>query len=203
MLKFYPQIDERRTILQSFSGTFHCHTVIHILTRLCSINIVQISCKICHHLSFENYTDRLILANHSLKQLNVIDDSRHTGKMRSVGAMLNCCMTSMGKRRFICNHNLNNPSTNHTTLNNSYAITDYLLVNNMWSDLRDKLNGVKDIEKFNRKLIIGKVSPKDFAMLFDDLRTIGSLHDVTIVDGPKLQNTFIILRHRDVSLMCS
>ena len=149
---------------------------------------------------FENYTDRLILANHSLKQLNVIDDSRHTGKMRSVGAMLNCCVTTMGKRRFICN--INNPTTNHTTLNNSYAITDYLLENNMWSDLRDKLNGVTDIEKFNRKLVIGKVSPKDFSIIFDDLKTIGSLHDATRED--KLVTEYIHdYEKRDISLKCS
>ena len=34
--------------------------------------------------TFENQTDKLILANHSLKQLNMLDDTRHKGRMRSV-----------------------------------------------------------------------------------------------------------------------
>ena len=38
---------------------------------------------------FENCSDRLILANHSLKQLNVIDDSTYNGKYSSVLKMLN------------------------------------------------------------------------------------------------------------------
>ena len=33
---------------------------------------------------FENYTDRLILSNHSLSQLNIIDDTRHTGRFAPV-----------------------------------------------------------------------------------------------------------------------
>ena len=198
LLKFYPQIEESN-ILQSFSEHF---IAIQSFTFLLDY-VYQHSPNLVQNLSapvFENYTDRLVLANHSLKQLNIIDDSRHAGKLRSVGAMLNCCMTSMGKRRF--NHNLNNPSTNRIMLNNSYSITDYLLVNDLWSNLRDKMTGVKDIEKFNRKLIIGKVSPRDFAMLFDDLRTIKSLHDVTIVDG-KITEYIHNFEHRDVSLMCA
>lgn len=74
---------------------------------------------------FENHTDKLILANHSLKQLNITDDSRHTGKLRSVSSFLNHCVTNMGKRRFI--YNLHNPTTNTQNLNQSYAITDHLL----------------------------------------------------------------------------
>ena len=148
---------------------------------------------------FENYTDRLILANHSLKQLNIIDDSRYVGRMRSVGAMLNCCMTTMGKRRFI--YNLNNPTTNRTTLNNSYAITEHLLTYDAWGGFRQELTGVKDIEKFNRKLVIGKVSPKDFSVLCDDLKTIGSLHDTTRED--KCVTEYIHdYEKRDISLMC-
>jgi DNA mismatch repair protein MutS len=46
---------------------------------------------------FENCSDRLILANHSLKQLNIIDESggERRGKLSSVEKMLNICITSM------------------------------------------------------------------------------------------------------------
>ena len=176
--RFYPQFAEG-DVFQSFHEHF---VAVQSFTFLLDF-VYQHSPNLVRKLSppvFENYTDRLILANHSLKQLNIIDDSRYVGRMRSVGAMLNCCMTTMGKRCFI--YNLNNPTTNRTTLNNSYAITEHLLMNDAWGGFRQELTGVKDIEKFNRKLVIGKVSPKDFSMLFDDLKTIGSLHDTTRED---------------------
>ena len=74
---------------------------------------------------YENRTDKLVLANHSLTQLNIIDDSRHTGKHRSVCSLLNNCVTTMGKRSFI--YTLNNPSTNSVALNESYDITEHML----------------------------------------------------------------------------
>ena len=58
----------------------------------------------------ENYTNRLILANHSLKQLNIISDHRFSGKYSCVSNLLNNCVTSMGKRNFL--YNLLNPITN-------------------------------------------------------------------------------------------
>ena len=62
-------------------------------------------------------TQRLTLANHSLKQLNIIDDSRHTGKLRSVSSLLNNCSTIMGKRRF--SHLLCNPITDADKLSHA------------------------------------------------------------------------------------
>ena len=41
---------------------------------------------------FENYTDRLVLANHSLKQLNIISDNRFSGKYACVSNLLNNCV---------------------------------------------------------------------------------------------------------------
>jgi len=49
---------------------------------------------------FDNLSERLILANHSLKQLNIIDDDNYTGKHSSVLKFLNNCITPMGMRKF-------------------------------------------------------------------------------------------------------
>ena len=59
---------------------------------------------------FENCSDRLILANHSLKQLNIIDDDTYNGKYSSVLKMLNECLTPMGKRKF--SYDFLTPKTN-------------------------------------------------------------------------------------------
>ena len=73
---------------------------------------------------FENCSNRLILANHSLKQLNIIDDNneKYTGKLSSVIKLLNQCLTPMGKRKFVSN--FLNPINDSELLQREYDITD-------------------------------------------------------------------------------
>ena len=134
---------------------------------------------------FENYTDRLILANHSLKQLNIIPDNRFSGKYSCVSKLLNNCITPMGKRIFT--YNLLNPITNIDNLNKSYNITDHLLNNRStkttgveeilsWERYRLILTDIRDIEKLRRKLIMKKISPKDFTILYNNLDKILQLY---------------------------
>jgi DNA mismatch repair protein MutS len=121
----------------------------------------------------ENYGDHLILANHSLKQLNIISDSKT--KYASVCGLLNNCVTPMGKRDF--NYILLNPITNIEKLNESYTITEHLL-NTDWIVYRNNLNNFKDIEKIKRKLIMKKITPKDFCLLNDNIKSILILYDI-------------------------
>jgi DNA mismatch repair protein MutS len=75
---------------------------------------------------FENCSDRLVLANHSLKQLNIIDDynsNEYSGKHSSVLKMLNECLTPMGKRKFA--YNFLNPTTNVAYLEEEYNCAFY------------------------------------------------------------------------------
>ncbi len=144
---------------------------------------------------FENYTDRLVLANHSLKQLNIISDNRYNGKYSCVSNLLNNCITSMGKRKF--QYNLLNPITNVENLNKSYNITEHLLAKGIttakpptnnklckeqvelsptWEQYRSTLNDIRDIEKLRRKLIMRKITPKDFTILHNNLDIILSLY---------------------------
>ena len=123
----------------------------------------------------ENYTDRLLLANHSLKQLNIISDNRFTGKHSCVLNHLNNCITSMGKRKF--HYDLLNPITNINKLNDSYNITEYLLKNkNIWTNLRTTLNEIRDLEKYKRKIILKKITPKDFTIVHKNLETIINIY---------------------------
>ena len=71
---------------------------------------------------FEKNTNRLQLANHSLKQLNIIDDHNTDGKYSSVLKMLNNCITPMGKRQF--SYDFVNPTTDCQFLKNEYKMTD-------------------------------------------------------------------------------
>ena len=128
---------------------------------------------------FENYTDRLILANHSLKQLNIISDNRFSGKFSCVSNLLNNCITPMGKRNFL--YNLLNPTIDINILNNSYNITEHLLKTD-WNYYRTHLNNIRDIEKLRRKLIMKKISPKDFTILHENLSTVLLLYEKSLTD---------------------
>jgi len=123
--------------------------------------------------TIDNTEDNLRLANHSLQQLNIIDEGRHHGKLKSVGDLLNNCVTVMGQRQFL--YNLNNPTTNKEELNMSYDITDVVLTKELWKGYREKLNGIHDLEKLKRKMIIKKITPKDFSVFYSDLMSIISL----------------------------
>ena len=143
MARFFPTLTEE-TLVSIFPSHY---VALQSFTFLLDF-VNQHNPNLVHKLAlpeFANHSDNLILANHSLTQLNMLDDSRHTGKYKSVNSLLNNCMTTMGKRRFI--HQLNNPITNVDLLNESYDITEHLL-KNKWGEYRSHLSNMKDIEKF-------------------------------------------------------
>jgi DNA mismatch repair protein MutS len=119
---------------------------------------------------FENHTEKLVLANHSLKQLNIISDNNYSGKLSSISSMLNNCITSIGKRKF--NYELLHPTSNIDELNKSYNITEHLVETKFYNVIRDELNSIRDIERIERKLIMNKLEPRDFYMLFYNLSKI-------------------------------
>ncbi len=119
---------------------------------------------------FENHSEKLILANHSLQQLNIIGDNNYIGKCSSITSMLNNCVTSIGKRKF--NYELLHPISNITDLNKYYDITEHLLETKFYNIIRDELNNIKDIERIERKLIMNKLEPRDFYILYNNLSKI-------------------------------
>lgn len=130
--------------------------------------------------TFDNKSDRLLLANHSLKQLNIIsvgDGGRET-KLSSLKTLLNCCVTSMGKRLF--NNVLLNPICNITKLNAEYSIQEHFSLNyenDIIVQVRSKLSDVKDIERVLRKLYLKRITPSDFFFMVKDLETLSGLYN--------------------------
>tara|TARA_R110002073_G_scaffold118510_6_gene257656 strand:- start:1156 stop:4518 length:3363 start_codon:yes stop_codon:yes gene_type:complete len=124
---------------------------------------------------FENYSEKLVLANHSLKQLNIISDERYSGKFSCLLNLLNNNITNIGKRKF--NYELLNPITNIEKLNDYYDVTEFLLKDENYEFIRQQLNSIKDIEKFQRKLLLNKVSPKDFCVLYENLNETKNIYN--------------------------
>jgi DNA mismatch repair protein MutS len=148
---------------------------------------------------FENCSERLILANHSLKQLNIIDDNNYSGKYSSVLKMLNVCLTPMGKRMFA--HIFLHPTTNVDYLQKEYNITEYMLTTyDKYSDfLKTNLCNIKDISKFERQVFLKKMCPKMFYNLYKNIIIIRELYEKMIND--KTIKEYLLLNESHVLLI--
>lgn len=123
---------------------------------------------------FQNITEKMRLANHTLKQLNIIndysEDGRKQGQLSSVLSFLNKCKTAMGKRAF--QTQLTQPVSNAIWLNREYEMIAYFLREEQMDIVdcfRKQLMKVKDIDKINRQLLCRKIYP---AGLFDLYQSI-------------------------------
>jgi len=158
------RLDEYQLVTQAFC--FHLNFIYG-----CDPNLVK---KIKKPL-FDNTGDRLILANHSLKQLNIINNQQHKGHLSSVSKFVNKCNTPMGKRAL---HNmLINPICNGNDLTRQYDIVEYAVTNfTELKNLRQKLAEIGDMERLYRKLILLRVAPAELSQFYNNLKCILSIH---------------------------
>ena len=141
----------------------------------------------------ENNTERMTLANHSLKQLNIIQDGNYKGKLSSVCSFLNNCITPMGLRSF--KYNILNPIANREKLLEKYNITEYVLQKELWQDWRSGLKNIRDIEKLNRQIYVGHITPHNLFYFYDNLSTIRQLYS-----SLKSDNTVTKYLSNDITL---
>ena len=139
---------------------------------------------------FQNTSDRVVLANHTLKQLNMIGDA---GKLSSVHSFLNKCQTPMGKR--LIHQQMTTPTFNEQWLNREYETTHVLLQNYHLVDLfRKQLSSVKDLDKIARQLVVRKLYPASIYHLYDSVKQLN-------VENPDLSEYFG-LKCADLENLC-
>ena len=120
----------------------------------------------------ETFQNNLLLANHSLKQLNVI--SNENSKLSCLYNFINYCKTSMGNRNI--KYMLLHPSCDKEYLTKEYNITEHLLKNDNFIDyIRSNLTGFKDFDKCYRQVILKKISPKTLLDIYNNLNSISSI----------------------------
>ena len=137
---------------------------------------------------FENNSRRLTLANHSLKQLNIINDGTvKASKYSCVSEMLNHCLTPMGKRKFL--YQFLNPIYDQEYLQREYNITEYFLT--LYPDYsnfyKNTLSLIKDISKWERQIFLKKISPKAFCNLYNNILIIKKIYEKTCEDVTIMQ----------------
>ena len=139
---------------------------------------------------FQNTSDRMVLANHTLKQLNMIGDG---GKLSSVYSFLNKCQTPMGKR--LIHQQMTAPTFNEKWLNREYEMTQVLLDNCHFVDLfRKQLASVKDLDKIARQLVVRKLYPASIFHLYNSIKQLN-------VENPDLSEYFG-LKCADLENLC-
>ena len=121
----------------------------------------------------ETINDKLLLATHSLKQLNIINVDRQKNNTSSVNNLINKTSTNMGKRRFY--QQITHPSCNQDFLNQEYDMIEYVLNNEPFLDFRNQLNNIKDIEKLYRKTIHLTAKPYQLSTFYKNLSIINEI----------------------------
>jgi DNA mismatch repair protein MutS len=127
---------------------------------------------------FENCSTRLSLANHSLKQLNIINDGNiKPSKFSCISQLLNECLTPMGKRTFL--NNILNPTCDEEYLQREYDITEYFISNyetyNIF--LKSNLSTIKDLSKWERQIFLKKIPPDAIYKLYNNIQTIKKISE--------------------------
>jgi DNA mismatch repair protein MutS len=124
---------------------------------------------------FNNTSDRLILANHTLMQLNIIDDGnkQKMGIYSSVLSFINKCCTAIGKR--MLHYQVTNPTSNEDWLKREYAIVAVMLEPGNYGyleNLRSLLTQMRDIQKICRQIVLKKIYPSSIAHLHKTIENI-------------------------------
>lgn len=197
--KFYTITDKEAFWGIFYENTFACQSFCYLLDFIYQHN-PYLTFKIDEPV-LENCANRLILANHSLKQLNIIEDQNYKGKYSSVIKMLNECITSMGKRRF--NQYFLNPSTDINDLNKEYDITEYMMKEENLLDyeiIKKLLINIKDINKLTRLIILQKLTPKGLYQLNNSLEQTKAIY-IFIIENKKEELLQYINEKLDISLV--
>ena len=136
---------------------------------------------------FTNTSQRMILANHTLKQLNIIPNEQphnYSRNLSSISCFINRCCTAMGKRRF--HHQLTHPTTDEIWLQQEYDHIAHILKTynqDAIGDMRRRLHTMKDIEKMARLIVSQRISPSSLYHMYK------TMQEWTYIDTHYLSHT--------------
>lgn len=126
--------------------------------------------------TFNNTSDRMVLANHTLMQLNIIDDGNNIqGQYSSVLSFLNKCCSSIGKRKL--QYQITNPTFDEDWLNKEYEVISKMLDNYVMVEaFRKILFKIKDVEKICRQIIMKKIYPSSIFHLYKSIDFVNQIN---------------------------
>ena len=126
----------------------------------------------------------LILGNNALMQLNILnyrDVDYGITKVKSLFNIVNNTTTALG-RRFMKN-TLISPLLDIKELQTRYNLTEWLIKNESYKKIEEKLFGIMDIERLYRRLSICILHPFEFNNLYESMLLIDKLIKTTCKDN--------------------
>jgi len=147
---------------------------------------------------FHNTTERVVLANHTLQQLNILEVEDAKGLMevggfgggngsnlKSVAGFLNRALTPMGKRRV--QECIVSPTFSETKLEKEYMMIETLLEQGGVVDIiRETMRGIRDVERICRQLLSGGICPGVLYSLYLSLEKICAIETHLVAKMPKV-----------------
>jgi len=140
---------------------------------------------------FQNKSNTSVLANHTLRQLNILLDQSENktkyGHLSSVGSFLNKCVTVMGKRKM--QYILTHPTFDEVWLTKEYEAMNTMLQPNqqcMVEPLRKQIGKIKDLEKLGKLLLNRKITPDIIYQLYESI-TISQQVQICFSELPSIQ----------------
>ena len=156
--------------------------------------------KICAP-TFANAGSNVVLANHALKQLNIIDDhsadSVRSGQLSSVLSFLNRTCTTIGRRRV--KEMMTTPTFDEEWLNREYDIVEAMLLSSQNDNgvtigpydlmmfCRKQLANVMDLEKVLRQIVLKRVPTGIIKPLYDSVQQVQQM-DICLKELGPLTN---------------
>jgi len=136
--------------------------------------------KLCKNIQLpicEDHTCSVKLANHTLHQLNILEntqksDSIESNVLQSVHSWMNKCKTVMGKRSF--REILSHPIYDEAVLNREYDAIDKIQTSGKVEDIRKQLREIHDIHALTRKLLTSRLYPSSLYTLFKSIESVQS-----------------------------
>lgn len=135
----------------------------------------------------------LILGNNAITQLDVITGSKDTNnlKYRSLFNVVNNTSTPMGER--FLKARLLSPLVSTEKLNNSYDLIDLLIEDSVYTEIEKYLDGIRDIERLQKKMQLKLLKPLEFDLLLTSYEKIKQLVNFIIKKKSLNQITKTIL----------
>lgn len=125
---------------------------------------------------YDKNSKNVLLATHSLKQLNIIDTNENKSCYSSVSKLLDKCVTKMGSR--MLRDKLLHPVYNIKYLNNEYKLTEFILKNyEKFLLIRKKIFSLKDIERLERKMILKKIQPSEITQIYYNFEILKEIYN--------------------------
>jgi DNA mismatch repair protein MutS len=136
-------------------------------------------------LTVEERTDALIIDATTRRNLE-LDGSNSGNVDATLFAVIDQCVTAMGSRQL--RRWLNRPLTDHAALQSRYHALQSLIDGRRFEGLRDKLNGVGDIERILSRVALRSARPRDLVQLRVSLGALPELREsLAKIDSPALQ----------------